>query len=111
MQFSESGIWWGFESLPTRPHGVAVGDCFGAGLCPGRQQHALAPRPWRSFDDVEVATSGWVEWFNEQRLHGEFGDATPAEIETAFYREPGQADAAGETNPTSTRKTQAESHC
>jgi transposase InsO family protein len=33
--------------------------------------------------DLEVAICGWVAWFNEERLHGELDDATPAEIEAA----------------------------
>jgi len=37
-------------------------------------------------DDLEIATCGWVGWFNEQRLHGELDDATPAEIEAAHHR-------------------------
>jgi len=83
VQVSESGIWWGFESLPTHPHGVAVGDCLGAGRCPGRNSARWHPRRWRSFDDVEIGQFRWVEWFNEQRLQGELGEATRAEIETA----------------------------
>ena len=50
--------------------------------------------PWRSLDDLEIATSGWVEWFNEERLHGELDNLTPSEVETAHYRHLGQADAA-----------------
>jgi putative transposase len=25
--------------------------------------------PWKGVDDLEVATCGWVSWFNEERLH------------------------------------------
>jgi len=50
--------------------------------------------PWRSLDDLEIATCGWVEWFNQERLHGELDNLTPAEVETAHYRDLGQADAA-----------------
>lgn len=49
---------------------------------------------WKGLDDLEVATCGWVGWFNEQRLHGELDDATPAEVEAAYYRAHGQAHAA-----------------
>ena len=42
---------------------------------------------WKGLDDLEVATCGWVSWFNEERLHGELGDLTPAEIEAAHYRQ------------------------
>ena len=38
---------------------------------------------WRGLDDLEIATCGWVSWFNEERLHGELDDLTPAEVEDA----------------------------
>ena len=46
---------------------------------------------WKGLDDLEVATCAWVSWFNEERLHGELGDHTPAEIEDAHYRDNPQA--------------------
>ncbi|MGB8197099.1 MAG: integrase core domain-containing protein [Acidimicrobiales bacterium] len=39
---------------------------------------------WRGLDDLEVATCAWVSWFNEERLHGELDDRTPAEVETEY---------------------------
>ena len=44
-----------------------------------------APRVWDDVDEVELATLGWVHWFNEHRLHGHCGDIPPAEFEAAFY--------------------------
>jgi putative transposase len=41
--------------------------------------------PWRSVDDVELATLAWVHWHNTQRLHGYLNDVPPAEFEAAFY--------------------------
>ena len=49
--------------------------------------------PWRGLDDLEIATCAWVSWFNEERLHSEFGDKTPEEFE-AEYRHKSQPDAA-----------------
>ena len=49
--------------------------------------------PWRGLDDLELATCGWVAWFNEERFHGELGDLTPAEVE-ANYLQRSQAHAA-----------------
>ena len=49
---------------------------------------------WKGFDDLEVATCGWVSWFNEERFHGELGDLTPAEVEAAHYRDGSQPSAA-----------------
>jgi putative transposase len=50
--------------------------------------------PWRGLDDLEIATCGWVEWFNEERIHGELDDLSPAEVEAAYYRDHDQAQAA-----------------
>lgn len=41
--------------------------------------------PWRTVDDVELATLGWVDWFNNRRLHTALGDVPPAEFEAAHY--------------------------
>jgi putative transposase len=41
--------------------------------------------PWRTVDDVELATLGWVHWFNTERLHSALGDIPPAEFETTRY--------------------------
>ena len=42
--------------------------------------------PWRGADDLELATLGWVDWFNHTRLHSSLGYQTPAEIEAEYYR-------------------------
>jgi putative transposase len=42
-------------------------------------------RPWKTIDDVELATLAWVHWHNTTRLHGHCGDVPPAEFEAAFY--------------------------
>ena len=49
--------------------------------------------PWKGLEDLELATCGWVSWFNDERLHSELGDRTPAEVE-AEYRHQSQADVA-----------------
>jgi putative transposase len=41
--------------------------------------------PWRTVDDVELATLGWVHWHNTTRLHSYLADVPPAEFEGAFY--------------------------
>ncbi|MCU1359671.1 MAG: transposase [Ilumatobacteraceae bacterium] len=50
-------------------------------------------RPWRTVEDVELATLGWVHWHNATRLHSHCGDVPPTEFESAFY-------AAQQTAPT-----------
>jgi putative transposase len=42
--------------------------------------------PWRTMDQVELASAEWVQWWNERRLHGACGDVPPAEFEAAYYR-------------------------
>jgi transposase InsO family protein len=41
--------------------------------------------PWKTVEDIELATLGWVHWHNQQRLHGYLRDQPPAEYEQAFY--------------------------
>ena len=41
--------------------------------------------PWKTVEDVEMATLGWVHWHNTSRLHGYLNDVPPAEYEAAFY--------------------------
>jgi putative transposase len=44
--------------------------------------------PWRTLEEVELATLGYIDWFNHHRLHGEIGDIPPAELEATYYRQP-----------------------
>ena len=41
--------------------------------------------PWRTLDDVEIATLEWVDWFNNRRLFEALGNVPPAEAETNHY--------------------------
>jgi putative transposase len=41
--------------------------------------------PWKTIEEVELATLAWVHWHNTQRLHGYLGDLPPAEVEAGFY--------------------------
>lgn len=43
--------------------------------------------PFRTADDLELATLSWVHWFNESRLHSSIAYRTPAEMENQYYRE------------------------
>ena len=40
--------------------------------------------PWRTVEDVELATLGWVHWHNTERLHGHLNDVPPSEFEAAY---------------------------
>jgi len=43
--------------------------------------------PWRSVEQVELATSAWVHWWNTARLHGACENVPPAEYEAAYWAE------------------------
>ena len=46
----------------------------------------IKPRgPWRTAEQVEIATLEYVDWFNHRRLYEACGDIPPAELETAYY--------------------------
>jgi len=41
--------------------------------------------PYRTIGDVEYATAGWVDWYNNRRLHSTLGMMIPVEFEHAHY--------------------------
>ena len=46
----------------------------------------IKPRgPWRTAEQVEIATLDYVDWFNHRRLYEACGDIPPAELEAAYY--------------------------
>jgi putative transposase len=46
----------------------------------------IRPRkPWRTIEEVELATAEWVDWFNHDRLYEHCGDVPPVELERAYY--------------------------
>ena len=40
---------------------------------------------YRTISDVEYATAGWVDWYNNHRLHSTLSYTTPVEFEQAHY--------------------------
>lgn len=46
----------------------------------------IKPRkPWRTIEEVELATAEWVDWFNHRRLYEYCGDIPPVDLEAAYY--------------------------
>jgi putative transposase len=43
--------------------------------------------PFRTVDDLELATLSWVHWFNNARLHSSIGYQSPIEYENQYYRQ------------------------
>jgi hypothetical protein len=42
-------------------------------------------QPWRTIDEVELATAEWVDWFNHRRLYEYRWDIPPVDMEAAYY--------------------------
>ena len=42
--------------------------------------------PWRSVEEVELATARWVHFWNTDRLHSACGNVPPAEFEAAYHQ-------------------------
>ena len=58
----------------------------------------IKPRgPWRSAEQVELATMEYVDWFNHRRLYEACGDVPPAELEAAYYSQNAVLTEAGQT--------------
>ena len=67
------------------------------------------PGPWKTVEDVELATLGWVHWHNTDRLHGYLGDVPPAEFEAAFYATQRTGQPWSKSNSPSLHQTQCDS--
>lgn len=76
--------------LGATPSTGTVGDSFDNALAEavnGLYKTELIRRrgPWRTVEQVELATLEYVWWWNNARLHGELGYRTPVEVEAAYY--------------------------
>lgn len=76
--------------LGATPSTGSVGDSYDNALAEavnGLFKTELIRRrgPWRTVEQVELATLEWVWWWNNARLHGELDYRTPIEIEQAYY--------------------------
>jgi len=46
----------------------------------------ICPRgPWRTAEQVELATAAWVDWWNRPRLHSAASNVPPAEYEQRYH--------------------------
>ncbi|MCT1618379.1 IS3 family transposase [Janibacter hoylei] len=55
-------------------------------------------RPWKGFDDLEIATAEWVDWYNHRRPHEYCDDLTPVQAEQAHYAHHQAPETAGVSN-------------
>jgi putative transposase len=77
-------------AMGAKPSVGTVGDSYDNALAEsvnGLYKTELVYRrgPWRSFDQLELATMEWVDWYNNRRIHSACGDMSPAEFERSFY--------------------------
>jgi len=78
--------------LGAKPSTGTVGDSFDNAMAEavnGLYKTELIRRqgPWRTVEQVELATLEYVWWWNNRRLHGELDMRTPIEVEQAYYAE------------------------
>ena len=81
------------DEIGARPSIGSVGDSYDNALAEATNslyKAELIRGPehqgrWRNAEDVELATLGWVHWFNTDRIHSYLDDASPDEFEAAFY--------------------------
>ena len=69
-----------------------VGDSFDNALAETviglyKNERVKIDGPFRTADELELATLSWVHWFNENRLHSALDYLTPLEFEEKYYRE------------------------
>ena len=72
----------------------SVGDSFDNALAGTvnslyKTEHICGPDqgPWRTIEDVELATLSCVHWYNIQRLHSYLNEVPPAEYENVYDAE------------------------
>ncbi len=61
--------------------GDAYDNAMAESLVDTYKTELIADRTWRTAAEVELATVGWVGWYNSTRLHGALGDVPPVEYE------------------------------
>jgi putative transposase len=79
--------------LGAHPSIGTVGDSYDNALAESTiglfKSELLWPKgPWRTAEQLELATLTDIEWFNHRRLHGSIGMITPAETEHNYYQQP-----------------------
>ncbi len=73
-----------------QPLVVAVGSSYDNALAETinglYKTELIKPRkPWRTVEEVELATAEWMHWFNNRRLYEYCGDIPPAHLKAAYY--------------------------
>ena len=79
------------DEIGARPSIGSVGDSYDNALAESvnalyKTELVRGPGrgPWKTIDDLELATLSWVHWHNTERLHSYLGDVPPVEFEAAY---------------------------
>ena len=79
------------DEIGARPSIGSIGDSFDNALAESvnalyKTELTRGPGrgPWRTIDDLELQTLGWVHWHNNERLHSYLGDLPPVEFEAIY---------------------------
>jgi len=79
------------DEIGARPSIGSVGDSYDNALAESvnalyKTELVRGPGrgPWKTIDDLELATLSWVHWHNTERLHSYLDDVPPAEFEAAY---------------------------
>ena len=78
------------DAAGIKPPTGAVGSSYDNALAESiigldKTQLIKPRRPWKGFEDLEIATAEWVDWFNHRRPFEYCDDLTPVEAEHARY--------------------------
>ncbi|CAI7976013.1 transposase [Frankia sp. Hr75.2] len=76
--------------MGAKPSVGTVGDSYDNALAEsvnGLYKTELVYRrgPWRTFEELELATLEWVDWYNNRRIHSGCGNMSPAQYERSYY--------------------------
>jgi len=86
------------QALWTRQRDGAYDNALAESVIGLFKTELIKPRgPWRTAEQVELATLEYVDWFNHRRLYEACGDIPPAELEAAYYRQNVVLTEAGQT--------------
>ena len=92
LQYTSIAYTERLAAAGAAPSVGSVGDAYDNALAESAielfKTELIKPRgPWRTAEQVEIATLEYVDRFNHRRLHGAAADLAPAELETAHYRQ------------------------
>jgi putative transposase len=91
-QYTSTAFTERLATAGAQPSVGTAGDAYDSALAESviglYKTELIKPRgPWRTAEQVELATLDYVDWNNHRRLFETCGDIPPAEHEAAYYRQ------------------------